>query len=128
MENQRDSATHDIVTRREFTVQSALAILSGVVITVSGCDDDEPAPTSPTLSDIQGNVAANHPEPHVVTITASQITAGSAVMLTLTGTSTHNHTVELTQSELGTLRNRQPVTKTSTTDNFHSHGVTFTPA
>src|SRR5215203_3817253 len=127
MENRRDSATDDVVTRREFTVQSALAILSSVVITVSGCDDDPP-PTSPTLSDIQGIVAANHPEPHVVTVSGAQITTGNAVTLTLTGTSTHTHTVELTQSELGTVRNRQPVTKTSTTDSFHSHGVTFTPA
>ena len=123
MENHRD----DVITRREFTVQSALAILSSVVITVSGCDDDS-TPTTPTPGDIQGNVATNHPEPHVVTVTGAQITAGTAVTLTLTGTSTHNHTVELTQSELVTLRNRQPVTKTSTTDNFHSHGVTFTPA
>ena len=127
MESQRSSAIHDIVTRREFSLQSALAILSGVVITVSGCDDDS-TPTSPTLSDVQGNVAANHPEPHVVTVTAAQISAGTAVTLTLTGTSTHNHTVQLTQSELGMLQNRQSVTKTSTTDNFHSHGVTFTPA
>ena len=48
-------------------------------------------------------------------------------MLTLTGTPTHTHTVELTSGELGTLKNRQPVTKTSTTDNGHSHEVTFTP-
>ena len=127
MENRRDSAAHDVVTRREFTVQSALAVLSTVVITVSGCGDDSP-PTNPTVSDIQGNVATNHPEPHVVTVTGAQITAGNAVTLTLTGTSTHTHTVELTQNELGMLRNRQAVTKTSTTDSFHSHGVTFTPA
>ena len=126
MENRRDSAAHDIVTRRAFTLQSALAILSGVVITVSGCGDD--SPTNPTVSDIQGNVATNHPEPHVVTVTGAQITAGTAVTLTLTGTSTHTHTVDLTQTELGTLRNRQPVTKTSTTDVAHSHAVTFTPA
>ena len=126
MENRSESAAHDIVTRREFTLQSALAILSGVVITVSGCDDD--SPTDPTVSDIQGNVATNHPEPHVVTVTGAQITAGTAVTLTLTGTSTHTHTVELTQSDLATLRNRQPVTKTSSTDGAHSHAVTFTPA
>ena len=126
MENQRDSATHDIVTRREFTVQSALAILSSVVITVSGCEDDS-TPMSPTLSDIQGNVATNHAQPHVVTVTGAQITAGTALTLTLTGTPTHTHTVELAQSELGMLQNRQPVTKTSTFDNAHSHGVTFTP-
>ena len=126
MENRRDSAAHDNVTRREFTLQSALAILSGVVITVSGCGDD--SPTNPTVSDIQGNVATNHPEPHVVTVTGAQITAGNAVTLTLTGTSTHTHTVELTQNDRGMLRNRQAVTKTSSTDGAHAHGVTFTPA
>ena len=126
MGKQRDSATHDSVTRREFTVQSALAILSSVVITVSGCEDDS-TPMNPTPSDIQGNVLSNHAPPHVVTVTGAQITAGTTVTLTLTGTPTHNHTVELTQSELGTLRNRQAVTKASTTDNGHSHGVTFTP-
>jgi hypothetical protein len=127
MENRRDSAAHDVVTRREFTAQSALAILSSVVITVSGCDDDAP-PTAPSPGDIQGTVATNHATPHVVTVSGAQITAGNAVTLTLTGTPDHNHTVELTQGELGTLKNRQAVTKTSTTDSFHSHGVTFTPA
>ncbi len=125
MENHPDSATDDLVTRREFTLKSALSILSGVVITVSGCDDDPP--TSPAPNDIPGTIATNHPAPHVVTVTAAQITAGTAVMLTLTGTPTHTHTVELTSGEVGTLKNRQPVTKTSTIDNGHSHEVTFTP-
>jgi hypothetical protein len=133
MEKQPDSATGDVVTRREFTLKSALSILSGVVITVSGCGGDDnptptnPTPTSPSLNDIPGTVAANHAQPHVVTVTAAQMTAGMALMLTLTGTPTHTHTVDLTSGDLGTLRNRQPVTKTSTTDNGHSHGVTFTP-
>src|SRR5262245_49485406 len=125
MKDQPDSA--DALTRREFTVQSALALLSSVVITVSGCDEDLP-PTSPTLNDIAGTVSANHTQPHVITITGAQITAGTALTLTLTGTPTHTHTVELTQSDLGTLRNRQLVTRISTTDNGHSHEVTFTPA
>ena len=125
MENHPDSATDDVVTRREFTLKSALSILSGVVITVSGCDDDPP--TSPAPNDIPGIVATNHPTPHVVTVTAAQITAGMAVVLTLTGTPTHTHTVELTSGELGTLKNRQPVAKTSTTDNGHAHEMTFTP-
>jgi hypothetical protein len=127
MEKQPDSTSVDIITRREFTVKSALSILSGVVITVSGCDDDDATPTSPSLNDVPGTVAENHAQPHVVTVTAAQITAGMAIMLTLTGTPTHTHTVELTSGDLGTLRNRQTVTKTSTTDNGHSHGVTFTP-
>jgi hypothetical protein len=128
METQPDSATNDVVTRREFTVQSALAILSGVVITVSGCDEDSPPMSpSPTLNDVPGSVANNHAPPHVVTVTAAQITAGAEVTLTLTGTPTHMHTVVVAQADLATLRNRQPVTKTSTTDNGHSHEVMFTP-
>jgi hypothetical protein len=126
MEIPLDLAARDVVTRREFTVQSALAILSGVVITVSGCDEDPP--TRPTVNDISGTVSANHAQPHVVTVTGAQITGSMAITLTLTGTPTHTHTVQLTQGELGMLRNRQPVTKASTTDNGHSHDVTFTPA
>jgi hypothetical protein len=128
MENQPDSASGEVVTRREFTVKSALSILSGVAITVSGCGKDSPTPTSPSVSDVSGTVTANHTPPHVVTVTAAQITAGMDVMLTLTGTSTHTHTVVLTSGDLGTLRNRRSVSKTSTTDNGHQHDVTFTPA
>ncbi len=126
MEKLADSATGDLVTRREFTLKSALSILSGVVITVSGCGDDPPG--NPTPSDISGSVSANHAQPHVVTVTGAQITAGMAVMLTLAQTPTHTHTVELTSGELGSLKNRQAVTKTSTFDNSHAHDVTFTPA
>ena len=35
--------------------------------------------------------------------------------------------VEVTQQDLRNLQNRQAVAKTSTTDNGHQHGVTFTP-
>ena len=126
MEIPLDLTTRDVVTRREFTVQSALAILSGVVITVSGCD--EHPPMSPTVNDVSGTVSANHTQPHVVTVTGAQITAGTALTLTLTGTPTHTHTVQVTPGDLGTLRNRQPVTKASTNDNGHTHDVTFTPA
>ena len=31
-----------LLTRREFTVESALAMLAGVTITITGCGDDEP--------------------------------------------------------------------------------------
>ena len=101
MKNQPDSAINDVVTRREFTVQSALAILSGVVITVSGCDEDS-TPMSPTPNDVPGSVSSNHAPPHVVTVTAAQITAGTEVTLTLTGTPTHSHTVVVAQADLAT--------------------------
>ena len=47
--------------RREFTVQSALAILSGVAITVSACDGNAGNPTSP--STMPGGTRVEHFQP-----------------------------------------------------------------
>ena len=120
------------VTRREFTLEAALALLAGCVITVSdiACGDDSsdnanPANPSPTPADISGSVSANHG--HVATVTAAQITATNAVALDIRGTATHAHSVSLSQADLQTLKNRQAVARDSTNDNGHMHTVTFTP-
>jgi hypothetical protein len=116
-----------MLTRREFTAEAVLALLMGCVITISqGCDDDNP--TSPTPTDINGVVSANHG--HTATVTGVQIAAGVAVAnIPIQGTAPHNHTISLSQGEIQTLFNRQPVTVTSTTDGtpVHNHTVTFTP-
>lgn len=124
----------DMLGRREFTLQSALALLAGVVITVDGCGGSNNAPTNPTptpspaasVADVNGSVSANHG--HVAAVTGAQITAGNAVSLNIQGTATHPHTVDLTQADLVSLRNRQTVSKDSTNNNNHMHTVTFTPA
>ena len=119
-------AEQTLLTRREFTLDAALAILAGCVITIAdtACSGDSPAPT-PNPSDINGDISANHG--HTATVTAAQITTGSAVSLDIRGSATHPHTVSVSQSDLTTLRNRQPVTITSSTDSGHTHTVTFTP-
>ena len=38
----------NLLTRREFTVESALAMLAGVTITISGCGDDDNPGSTPT--------------------------------------------------------------------------------
>jgi hypothetical protein len=117
------------VTRREFTLEAALAILAGCVISIAetGCGSSSTAPTpTPTVTDVPGVVSANHG--HAVTITAAAITAGGAITLDIQGTATHDHQVSLSQANMGTLKSRQPVSTTSTTDAQHSHTVTFTPA
>ncbi len=120
------------LTRREFSLEAALAILAGCVITVSdiACGDSTP-PTTPTpppgsSSDVNGSVSANHG--HVATITGAQITAGSAIALNIQGTATHPHTVMVSQADLTSLKNRQAATLPSSTDSGHSHTVTFTPS
>jgi hypothetical protein len=118
-------------SRREFTVQAVLAILSGYVITVSdACSSSTPTtPTTPTtpIVDINGVVSANHG--HIAIVTAAQITAGSQVDLDITGQATHKHIVTLTAANMTTLKARPPqaLTVNSTTDNGHSHTITFTP-
>jgi hypothetical protein len=126
----------DVIGRREFTLQSALALLAGVVITMDGCGGSTttpspsvtPSPAPPPAVDVNGSVATNHAAPHVAVITAAQITAGSAISLNIQGMATHPHQVDLTQAELVSLRNRTAVTKESTNVNNHTHVVTFTPA
>ena len=125
----RDEA--DLLGRREFTLQSALALLAGVVITVDGCGGSTNSPASPStttapLADVNGSISANHG--HTAVVTSAQITAANAISLNIQGNATHPHTVDLSQADLATLRSRQTVNKDSTNVNNHTHTVTFTHA
>ncbi len=115
------------LTRREFTLDAALAILAGCVITISesACGSSATAPT-PVVADVNGTISGNHG--HLAVITGAQVTAGSVIALNIQGTATHPHTVTISQADLTTLKNRQTVTSTSSTDASHSHTITFTPA
>jgi hypothetical protein len=123
-----DSA--NLIGRREFTLESALALLSTVVITFDsacGGKNTTTTPTTPTpVGDVTGTISANHG--HTAVATGAQITAGNAVSLDIRGMASHQHTVELTQADLRSLQNRQTVAKESTNDNGHMHTVTFTPS
>ena len=116
----------NLLTRREFTVESALAMLAGVAITITGCDDSAPPAPSPMPTDKTGAVSTDAGHSHTgAVITAAQFTAGSAMTLTLTGASTHTHTVALSQAELTQISGGTRVQKTSSNDNTHTHTVTF---
>lgn len=117
----------NVLTRREFTVESALAMLATVAITITGCGDDSP-PTTPTppATDKTGAVTTDANHTHTgSTITAAQFTAGNAITLTLTGATTHTHTVALSQAELTQINAGTRVAKLSSSDNSHTHTVTF---
>jgi hypothetical protein len=119
-------------TRREFTLDAALVVLAGCVVTISdGCGKSSTSPTSTAPpTDVAGVISANHN--HAGTITAAQITAGSAFTLNIQGTAAHPHTVAITQADLTALKNRQSVSRESSSDfsntfGNHTHNVTFTP-
>ncbi len=133
MEELEEQKTLD---RRQFTLAAALAALSGVVITISeaGCGSDyksptggtgtpSPTPTPAPAQDKMGAVSNNHG--HVAVITGAQLTAGGALQLNIQGTSSHQHTVDLTAGEVASIAANQQVSKASSTDNSHSHTVTF---
>ena len=116
--------------RRDFTVGALLAMLGGVSITISACGgkagsfpSSPSAPSTPEpVVDKAGAISNNHG--HVAVITGAQLTAASTLALSLQGTASHNHILELSGAELGQIREGRTITKecTSTT---HTHMVTF---
>jgi len=124
---ERPFETSTLLTRRVFTLDAALALLAGCVITITeACSSSNPTTPSPASGDINGSISDNHG--HTAVVTAAQITAANAVTLNIQGMATHNHTVALSQADLQTLSNRQPVSRDSSNDVGHLHTVRFTPA
>ena len=113
-----------LLGRREFTLEAALALLSGVAITVSGCGSTSPAaPSPPPQGDVTGSISVNHG--HSAVITRAQLTAGGELTLDIQGVADHPHTVTLAPSHLTAIAGGQLVTVNSTAEQFHSHVVTF---
>lgn len=118
------------ISRREFTLEWALAMLAGVAITISGCGSDSPSsPTTTTggggttSGDVSGVVSANHG--HIATVTAARINAAAGFDLDIMGNATHTHTVSLTAAQVQQIGARPRVSVLSTTDSGHDHAVTF---
>lgn len=124
------------IDRREFARGSAMAMLGGIAVTVSGCGGgggsptaaspsapDPPAASTATSDSQQGVVSANHG--HEAVITAAEFASASAVRLDIQGQADHNHVVELSVAELDRIQQGTQVAKTSTDTFGHHHEVTF---
>jgi hypothetical protein len=110
------------LTRREFTVETALAMLAGVAITITGCEDE---PSSGPSGGETGVVSNSSGHTHSgAFISDAQLASPSAITLTLTG-SGHTHTTALTQVEVIAIAAGTRIVATSTTDEGHNHTVTF---
>jgi hypothetical protein len=122
------------LSRREFTVESVLAMLAGVTITITGCGGGS-SPTSPSTStgggggtttqsgDVSGSISANHG--HTAVVTAAQITAANGVSLDIRGNADHTHTVTLSADQIRSIGAKQRVSVESTNNVGHEHTVTF---
>ncbi len=117
------------LTRREFTLQSALATLAGVTITVTGCGgSDGPGQPSGTGGDRAGVIENNHG--HSATILAARLAAGAAFTLDIQGGADHPHSVQLDANDLALIHSGAQVVKTSSSMNggtfgTHGHAVIF---
>ena len=120
------------LTRRDFTLAAAMAILSGVAISVSGCGGSNssgspaspsPASSAPAGSDKTGAISSNHG--HSAVIASAQLGASGGITLNIQGTSSHPHTVALTGADLIAIAANQRVAKESSNDASHTHTVTF---
>jgi hypothetical protein len=114
-------------TRREFTVATALAMLSGVTITILGCGGSvSPAPpTSPSSvpDGVNAEISANHG--HSAVVTRAQMVAGNELSLDIRGAADHPHTIVIAQNALSAIANGQRVTVESTATQAHAHLVAF---
>jgi hypothetical protein len=119
------------ISRREFTLEWAMAMLAGVAVTITGCGSDSPSSPSPSpgsgggaaSGDVSGVVSANHG--HIATVTAARINAAVGYDLDIRGDATHTHTVTLSTAQVQQIGARQTVAVVSTTDAGHNHTVTF---
>ena len=112
-------------TRREFTVESVLAILAAATITITGCGggDNPGTNPSPQPGDREGVVSANHG--HRAIVTAAQLNGNNTVTIDMRAQATHNHTLTLTTAQLVSIAANTRVVMTSSTDDGHNHTVTF---
>ncbi len=126
-------------SRREFTLAAALAILSGVTITISGCgggyggaSSDPYGPShdpTPVTGDKVGAISANHG--HSAVIMGAQLTAAMGISLDIRGTADHTHTVDLIAADIAAIAANKQVSKASSESGTggpygdHLHTVTF---
>jgi hypothetical protein len=108
------------LNRREFTIEAALALLSGLLITVSGCETS--TDPSPVYVDLTGEISSNHG--HSVTLSAKELSAGGSLDLNIQGMARHAHVVSLSPSDLALLRGGARIVKESS-GTRHTHLVTF---
>ena len=117
-------ADEHLSTRREFTRESVLAILAAATITITACNDgDNGLGPSPPAGAREGVVSAKHG--HRAIVWAAQLNSNSTVTVDMRFRATHNHTLLLTALELASISENGRVVKNSSTDDGHSHTVTF---
>jgi hypothetical protein len=114
--------------RRTFVRGSFLTLLGGATVTIIGCADSPMGPSLPVAAapppavDVTGNVASNHG--HSAVILAAQFTQAGGLQLSIKGTASHDHMLEMSAEELSAVRRGERLLKQSS-GTSHTHMVAF---
>jgi hypothetical protein len=121
------------LSRREFSLASAMAVLGGATLTVTGCGGGSPyggspttpssPPPTPMSGDAVGTISANHG--HTAVIEAARLAAPEMIEIDIAGQAGHPHTVAYSADEVQQIADGQRVSKVSSVDQGHSHTVSF---
>lgn len=115
------------MNRREFLAQAGLvATWAAISVRISGCGEGENNPFDGGNGDVEANVALDAGHRHSARVTAAQIQAGNAIVLTLSTNSGHSHIVTLSAqqvSEIGAGTSVVDITEPDGTG--HLHTVSF---
>ena len=118
------SAEHAL-TRRDFTLESALAILSAATITITGCGDDDPDGLAPVPGQGEvGTISANHGHTVSTHVRANHGRRALTVSPSRAG-HTHPHFISHRGADAAIGQNQQ-VSVISSTDDGHNHTVRST--
>jgi hypothetical protein len=71
------------------------------------------------------NISVSGSHSHTVPFTQDELDQGDAVTLTLTGQTSHTHTLNLSSAKLSDIDDGLSLLAESSTDNGHSHCVSF---
>jgi len=122
--------------RKSFIKKTASALLLAVpAYTLISCssssDDSNSSPTNNTPDCLANgasasNITGNHG--HSLTVSKSDVSAGTEKTYSIAGSAGHNHNVTVTMANFATLKNNLQITVNSTTGNGHNHSVTISCA
>jgi hypothetical protein len=112
--------------RRMRAGRMVLAFVLAAGLSAAGCgDDDNGSPTSPSPTSQGATAVISNNHGHVAVVTGADVSAGRAITIDIRGSADHSHMLDLTNDDVVRLQARQRVDKDASTNNSHTHRVTF---
>ena len=112
------------LTRKEFlsTVMTAAAGAAGaLLVACGGSSDDDDSGGNCVMSGASVNIGANHG--HSMSVTAAEVTAGTAKTYDIRGSADHTHGVTISAGAFAMLASNQSAMTISTVVDNHSHNI-----